>query len=189
MDATKLLTADHNRVRGLFGRFKKAQEGEDTETMTSLASEIFQELEIHTTIEEEIFYPWAKRLSEEITETVDEGMEEHHVAKTLMSELREVEAGSDQWVAKMTVLIESVEHHAEEEEKEMFPGVRGKTSEDDRNSMGQRLDARKRTLGAPGLSATIDLTTEELRQLASQQQIPGRSKMKKEELAATVKPG
>jgi len=106
-----------------------------------------------------------------------------------MSELRQIELGGDQWVAKMTVLIESVEHHAEEEEKEMFPGVRGRASEDDRNSMGERLDARKRNLGAPGLSATIDLTTEELRQLASQQQIPGRSKMKKEELAATVKPG
>ena len=60
----------------------------------------------------------------ELGETVDEGIQEHHVVKVLMAELGQVEAAADEWVAKMMVLIENVEHHAEEEEKEMFPSVR-----------------------------------------------------------------
>ena len=189
MDALALLTADHNRVRGLFTRFKDAHEGNDGAAMGTLATTIFTELEVHTTIEEEIFYPYCHDLSDEIGETVDEGVEEHHVVKVLMEEIGALEAGGDQWVAKLQVLIENVEHHAEEEEKEMFPKVRSNTSADDREQLGTRLDARKGELGAPVLADKIDLTTEELRELASRQEIPGRSKMSHDELAATVSPG
>ena len=143
---------------------------------------------MHTTIEEEIFYPWARRLSEAVNETVDEGLQEHHVAKMLMGELRDLESGTGAWTAKMIVLIENVEHHAREEENEMFPGVRTTSSEDDREPLASRMESRKREMGAPVLADKIDLRTEELRQLASAHQIPGRSKMKHDELAATVKP-
>ncbi|MDQ3979786.1 MAG: hemerythrin domain-containing protein, partial [Actinomycetota bacterium] len=60
MDALSLLTADHNRVRGLFARFQEAEESEDTAQMAQLAEKIFTELEVHATIEEEIFYPAVK---------------------------------------------------------------------------------------------------------------------------------
>jgi hemerythrin superfamily protein len=188
MDAIALLTADHNRVRGLFTRFKDAQEGEETEPMAALATEIMTELDVHATIEEELFYPWARGLSDEIAETVDEGVEEHHVVKVLMGEIQQLEPGDDQWKAKLTVLIENVEHHAEEEESEMFPKIRSNSSPDDRAALAERLEARKAELGAPVLADKIDLPTETLRELASSQQIPGRSKMDHEELAATVAP-
>ena len=87
MDALELLTADHNRVRGLFKRFKDAEEKDDTATMQEVVAKIVEELTIHTTIEEEIFYPAIKGETEEIKDTVDEGLEEHHVAKTLIEEL------------------------------------------------------------------------------------------------------
>ena len=188
MDSIDLLVADHNRVRGLFKRFKAAHEKDDTAMMTELAGTIFNELNVHTTIEEEIFYPWARGVSTDVGELVDEGMQEHHVAKTLMSECGVIEAGNDEWTAKVTVLIEAVEHHAEEEEKEMFPKLRSASSSDDRAALMSRMEARKRELGAPILEDKIDLTTTALRQLASKQEIPGRSKMDHDELAATVSP-
>jgi hemerythrin-like domain-containing protein len=188
MDALKLLTADHNRVRGLFTRFRSAEESGDTETMASLYPEIDHELEVHTDIEETVFYPWAHGLSEDIADVVDEGIEEHHVAKVLQGEIRDLSPGDDTWVAKMTVLIENVEHHAEEEEAEMFPPLRSRLSEDHLESVGQRLEARKAELGAPVLADKIDLTKEELLDLAREQEIPGRSSMSQEELAATVAP-
>ena len=43
-------------------------------------------------------------------------------------------------------------------------------------------------LGAPTMQDAIDLTKEELSRKATEQQIPGRSSMSKEELAATVDP-
>jgi len=188
MDAVALLVADHNRVRGLFSKFKDAKEADDAAAMGALATKIFTELEVHTTIEEEIFYPWCHDQSDEIGETVDEGVEEHHVVKVLMQEIGDLEPGDDQWVAKMQVVIENVEHHAEEEEKELFPKVRSNSSADDREQLGTRLDARKGELGAPVLADKIDLTDDQLRTLATEQAIPGRSKMSRDELAATVSP-
>ena len=186
MDALSLLTADHNRVRGLFTRFQAAHEAEDQTLMVELAGKIFTELDVHTTIEEEIFYPAVRDADEEIAETIEEGLQEHHVAKVLMEELGQVEGGSDEWVAKMQVLIENVEHHAEEEETEMFPALRQRMDTQALEDLAARLDARKHDLGAPTLADKIGLTDEELRELAKEQEIPGRSKMDKEELAATV---
>jgi hemerythrin superfamily protein len=186
MDALGLLTGDHNRVRGLFAKFKEAKEAENADEMATMAAKIFEDLEVHTTIEEEIFYPAIRQLDEELGETVDEGVQEHHVVKVLMEEMAALEAGSDDWVAKMTVLIENVEHHAEEEEQEMFPEVRSAADGDTLEQLASRLEARKAELGAPTMALAVDLTKEQLLDLAREQEIPGRSKMSQEELAATV---
>jgi hemerythrin superfamily protein len=188
MDALELLTADHNRVRGLFARFKKAEESDDTATATEVAAKIVEELTVHTTIEEEIFYPAITGCSEEIKDVVEEGWQEHLVAKKIIDELGQCETASDSWMAKVKVLIESVEHHAEEEEKEMFPKVRSAVTDEGRTDLGMQLTERKKSLGAPTMEEAIDLTKEELLAKAREQEIPGRSKMAKDELAATVDP-
>lgn len=108
--------------------------------------------------------------------------------KTLLEEIRDLEPGDAQWVAKVTVVIENVEHHAEEEEAELFPPVRGATDADAREQLGRDLEARKATLGAPVLADKRDLTTAQLHDMASEQKIPGRSSMDHDELAATVSP-
>ena len=186
MDCLDLLTADHNRVRGLFKRFKDAESSDDMETMKLVATKIVEELLIHMAIEEEIFYPAVKGESEEVKDTVLEGVEEHHVAKDLVEELSQLDPSAEEWPAKVKVLIEAVEHHADEEESEMFKEVRKETSEDERTRLGEQLAARKLELGAP--EPPIDLTKAELSELAKNQEIPGRSKMGKEELALTVDP-
>jgi iron-sulfur cluster repair protein YtfE (RIC family) len=186
MDCLDLLIADHNRFRGTFARFKEAHEADDVAAMASLATSLSQDLEIHTTIEEEIFYPAAHDLSEEIGETVDEGLQEHHVADVLVEEMKTLQPGGDEWVAKMTVLIESVEHHAEEEEQELFPSVRSATEASFRQELGERMDARRAGMGFPTVQEREQLSVEELRELAREQEIPGRSTMSKQDLAAAV---
>jgi hemerythrin superfamily protein len=186
MDALDLLIADHNRVKGLFARYQDAMEDDKTSEAEILAAAIHNELTVHTTIEEEIFYPESHDLSEELGESVDEGVEEHHVVKVLLDELEHVEAGSDEWIAKMTVVIESVEHHVEEEESEMFPAVRSHTDAETRESLGERLEARKAELGSPTFVEKRELSLSDLKEKAKDQQIPGRSSMDHDELAATV---
>ncbi len=73
MDALSLLTADHNRVRGLFARFQEAEEAKNTAQLAELGATILTELDVHTTIEEEIFYPEISAADDEIRETVTEG--------------------------------------------------------------------------------------------------------------------
>jgi hemerythrin superfamily protein len=143
MDAIELLTSDHDEVREMFEQFRAAKEAEDTEQMRSLQQQIFDELETHTRIEEDVFYPAVKALGvEDLTETVGEGIQEHHVVKVLMREIRDL---SDQEVfeAKMTVLMENVEHHAEEEESEMFPDLREHMSDQQLDELGSELEAAK----------------------------------------------
>ena len=88
----------------------------------------------------------------------------------------------------MPVLMENVEHHADEEEQEMFPELRSAMSDQQLVELGKRLDAAKGELGAPMLADREGLTLEQLRELATEQEIPGRSTMGREELAATVCP-
>jgi hemerythrin superfamily protein len=189
MDGLKLLVADHNRVRGLFSRFHAAEDAGKTDAMAGLVEEIDRELTVHTDIEEHVFYPWARELSEDIAATVDEGLEEHHVAKVLLDEIKDLPPGEDDWVAKVTVLIENVEHHAGEEEEELFPPVRGASDAETLRRLADRLEARKAELGAPTMADKEGLTTAQLHELATTQEIPGRSTMDHEELAATVSPG
>ena len=188
MDAIALLTADHNRVRGLFNRFNTAHEEEDTETMAELATEILTELEVHTTIEEQIFYPEISGASEDIREVVVEGVEEHNVVERLAAEVKALSPEDETWAAKMKVLIENVEHHAEEEETELFPEVRKALGAPALTEMAERLEALKARLGAPTAADKAHLSVDELKELARQQEIPGRSKMDREELLATVAP-
>jgi hemerythrin superfamily protein len=188
MDALTLLVADHNRVRGLFARFSAASQADDTATMATLMGKIHTELAVHTDIEEVVFYPWARQLSDDIAEVVDEGLQEHHVAKTLLAEISDLTPGDDDWVAKAKVLIENVEHHATEEEDELFPQIRSASDADALDELAAELEARKADLGAPTLADKADLSNDQLSELATEQEIPGRSSMDHDELAATVSP-
>jgi len=186
MDCLDLLIADHNRFRGTFKRFQEAQEAENVAEMSSLSNLLAQDLVIHTTIEEEIFYTATHDLSEEIGETIDEGLQEHHVADVLVEEMKPLQAGDPEWVAKMTVLIESVEHHIDEEEAELFPSVRSATDADFRENLGQKMDHRRSQMGFPTVDEREQLSLDKLKELATEQQIAGRSTASKEELAAAV---
>ena len=188
MDAVALLIADHDRVRGLFARYEDAHDSGDVDEAAKLVAKIVEELAVHMAIEEEVFYPAIHELKHEIGESVDEGLEEHHLAKVLIEELGSLEPTDESWVAKVTVLIESVEHHVDEEEEELFPRVRGASNVAWRKVLADKLEARKKELGAPVLADKIDMPMSELEALARAQKIPGRSSMDQEQLAATVSP-
>ena len=190
MDALLLLKADHDVVRELFDQFKQAKESEDTARMGELQSRIFSELEVHTAIEEEVFYPEAEEVGGEAEELVNEGVEEHHVVDVLMEEIRDLTPDDDAWVAKMTVLIENVEHHAEEEEEELFPQLRKAFGTERLERIGEKLTDAKRRRGGevhrPTAEGMGDLTRDELYEKAQQLDIDGRASMSKDELAEAI---
>jgi len=173
----------------VFARYQVAEEAGEREAMARLVREMDRELTVHTDIEESVFCLWARRLSDDIEATVEGGVEEHHVAKVLLGEIKDLPAGEADWVAKVKVLIENVEHHAGGEESELFPPVRGASDAETLRRLADDLEARKAELGAPTLADKVGLTNEQLHELATAQEIPGRSSMDHEELAATVNPG
>ena len=140
MDALELLKEDHHKVRELF---EQAEETEDQNEKTKIFSEIQTELETHARIEETVFYP-AMQKHEELKDIVLESIEEHRQIKTLLKEIDNLKPDSEKFEPKLMVLMENVEHHAEEEEEgKMFPKVRQVCSQEDLEELGQELEAAK----------------------------------------------
>jgi hemerythrin superfamily protein len=119
MNAIELLKEDHNKVDRLFQKVKADTEGEKHK---ELFEQIKQELEVHTHIEETIFYPRLKQ-EPELEDIVLEGIEEHHQAKIFLRELANLKDDSEKFEPKLKVLMEDITHHVQEEEGEMFPDV------------------------------------------------------------------
>jgi len=106
----------HREVEALF---KKIEQTEKANERKELMGQIKQKLELHTTIEEDIFYPAIRELyTDKAEEMVLEAYEEHHVVKLVLAELPNVDPEDERFEAKMTVLKELVEHHVEEEEQD-----------------------------------------------------------------------
>ena len=146
-NAIALLKEDHDRVKELFRRYKEAGEAAYAEKRR-LAERIFKELEIHSALEEELFYPSLRNVTdEEGAELISEGVEEHHVVDLLIHELKQMDPRDETYDAKLTVLCENVEHHIEEEEGEMFPDAQ-RHLRSELDTLGERMQQRKRELQA-----------------------------------------
>jgi len=139
MKATDLLKKQHKEVKALF---KKVENTENARERRRLMEEIATALDGHATIEEEMFYPAVRGLeTQKAEEMVMEAFEEHHVVKLVLAELPQVDPEDERFEAKMTVLSELVEHHADEEEKEMFKAAQ-KLGKDELESLGEQMEER-----------------------------------------------
>jgi hemerythrin superfamily protein len=138
--ATALLEKQHREVERLFG---EALGTEDARTRRSAMNHIIDALTMHTTIEEAIFYPAVRGIdTEEAKDMVLEAYEEHHVVKLILRELPKIDPKADNFEAKMTVLKELVEHHVDEEEKEMFPMAERKLGAERSRELAEAMQAR-----------------------------------------------
>jgi len=145
IDAIELLTQQHREVKEMFDRFENMTDRAKV-SKKKLADEICNALIMHTTIEEEIYYPATREASEETEDMVDEAVVEHASAKDLIAQIMEMDPGDDLYDAKVKVLGELIEHHVEEEEKEMFPKTRKLKL--DLKALGQEMQARQREIEA-----------------------------------------
>jgi len=142
LDPIKIIKGDHEQVKTLFSKFKDSEKSKRSE----IAEKIFAELDIHARIEEEIFYPAIESVNgEREKEMVKESLAEHKQVKDLMSELQALGTEHDDFEAKFKVLRENVEHHAEEEEKNMLPDAQKKLKSD-LGRLGQEMLDRKKEL-------------------------------------------
>ncbi len=138
-DAVALLVSQHERFRSLFSEFRDLS-SRPSQKKTDLVRTIITELVKHSEIEEQIFYPTVRREVPDVMDLIDEDLEEHHAAELLMWELDRLPSEADRYDAKVTVLIENVEHHMEEEEDELFPKVRDGLEESRRRDLGKAME-------------------------------------------------
>ncbi|MET7644331.1 hemerythrin domain-containing protein [Streptomyces sp. NPDC005426] len=149
MDGIVLLKEDHKTVEKLFKQYEQA--GDNAHALKrKIADRVISELTTHTWIEEKIFYPAVREAAPDTKDDVLESVEEHHVVLWMLSELKDLDPADERFDAKMSVLMENVRHHVEEEEKEWFPDVRKAMGRNRLTELGEQMEeAKKKAPGEP----------------------------------------
>jgi iron-sulfur cluster repair protein YtfE (RIC family) len=146
MNAFELLKKDHGQVSRIMEQLEAVAQGRSRKR-EELFNRLRDELRIHSAIEERIFYP-ALKDAQETRELVLEALEEHKIVEQLLDELDSLSMDDIQWPAKLAVLKENVEHHVEEEEKELFKAARKILDKSRIDELGRRLEEEKQQLAA-----------------------------------------
>jgi hemerythrin superfamily protein len=171
VNAVDMLKKDHQTVTDLFGRFERAKPDE----RQAIATQIFNELTLHSILEEEIFYPAVREHidfddvmeDEEVSgedesgdteEDSDEDLEpddsddiiavsyeEHQIVKDLIQELKAMDAQSTDYTGRFSELKEAVVDHVCEEEELIFPAARLKL---DVSALGEQMQKRRVALAS-----------------------------------------
>ncbi len=182
MDAIQLVKQDHRTVEQLFKQFERAEKAGRTAELRRVVEKVVKELSVHAAIEEQVLYPALRRGDASTEDEVLEALEEHHLVKLTLLELEKMSPEDERYCAKMTVLMESVRHHVEEEESELLPRLAKAFPPRDRKELGALLTQAKKAApthphpGAPdsppgnllagALSALLDKGRDALRDAA-----------------------
>ena len=144
MNALELLKEDHDKVDRLFQKVKATPDADHRDLFEQIAAE----LDVHTHIEETLFYPKLKEEGDdELKDIVLEGIEEHRQAKMFLKELASLTEDSEKFEPKLKVLMEDIEHHVQEEEGEMFPMIQEQFDEYALQMLGEEMDKEKKKFG------------------------------------------
>ena len=145
-DAIGMLKNDHKTVKELFDKF---EETSSSSAKSKIVDQALEELKVHATVEEELFYPALRQAIDDDEGIMDEADEEHHVAKILIAELETMTGDEEHWEAKFKVLAESVRHHIKEEEGKMFGEA--KDTDIDFVNLGEQMAQLKEKLLQDGV--------------------------------------
>lgn len=147
MDAIEMLERQHKEVEAMFKKYDGLGD-KATKTKQELFDQIADALAVHATIEEKHFYPAVKAKRTE--DILLESLEEHLGIKRVIADLLKIGASDETFDAKMKVLKEQVEHHVEEERKDMFPKVKKLIDKAELASIAEAMQSTMKKLEAKG---------------------------------------
>jgi len=145
MHALKLLKKDHSAVQSLFGKLERTGKGAH-EKKNEVFAQIRRELQLHARAEEEIFYPALKAFNGEGRNLVSEALKQHRDIDQLLHQISRLKPTDRNFEEKIETLIETFEHHVEEEEGEIFRFAEEKCSSEQLEDLGEQIERRKRFL-------------------------------------------
>ena len=147
MNAIELLKKDHETVKDLLGKLEETTE-RAVQTRKKLLAKIEQELKIHTELEEQIFYPAFRQAgSKDDAVMTVEAKEEHRAVEALvLPDIKETPPSSIEFSGRVKVLKELLEHHIEEEERDMFPQARKLLSKQQLEQLGESMEVLRKSL-------------------------------------------
>jgi hemerythrin superfamily protein len=158
LEATRLLEADHAEIGQLFEQYQQlVDDRADDDQRRALTEQICTLLVVHAAIEEEIFYPAARKASDE-HEVLDEAEVGNELARVLIAKILEMDPGDALYDARVKVLGEHIDHHVQREEGELF--AKCKSVGMDLQALGAELADRKQALLSGTTRAASDVFSE-----------------------------
>ncbi|MDX2052855.1 MAG: hemerythrin domain-containing protein [Polyangiaceae bacterium] len=147
MNAIDLLKEDHTLVRDLLEQLT-ATSSRAKKSRADLLVKIAREIRVHAQIEEDIFYPAFRKVAKDDA-MFFEALEEHRaVERLVLPDLEKTPVDSERFSGRAKVLKDLIEHHADEEEEEMFPKAKKLMAREDLEMLGKRMLALKSELKA-----------------------------------------
>lgn len=152
IDGIQLLKDDHRKVEALFDQFLEGEDGKKPQ----IAERIFHELEIHSTLEEELFYPALQdpgeigestsvEPAEEFTvmNMIINAYDEHRAVRDIIAQIRQKDASTQGFRQTMIELQQIVTDHVFEEEDELFAEAQLTM---DTERLGRQMQQRKQEI-------------------------------------------
>jgi hemerythrin superfamily protein len=134
MDAIEMIMQEHREVEAIFGQMRQRMD-------EKLVNRLMEALGAHTEAEERVLYPAVVDALEDGRRMVDEAVEEHRQVDQLLSQLAGLEPRDDQARQVAQQLEQAVQHHVQEEEREMLPRLRERARPDVLEIMKQALSS------------------------------------------------
>lgn len=146
MDPVQMLIDDHQKVRTLYRQYQQAT---DSQQKHGVARQILMELEAHSNIEEQVFYPAVEQQGNaQLKQVVHHSEEEHQKVDQMVAELKGMGSFSHEFDQKFTKLMQDVEHHVQEEESQMLPQARQILGADTQQLSQRMQQVKQQTLSS-----------------------------------------
>ena len=150
MNALELLKQDHERVTQLFEVMRGMN---DYASKERLFRQIKDELEVHTYLEETVFYPAVAELKS-LRRTILESYEQLRHVRTLLREIEYLEDGSEGFETKLAAMKEYVEHYIKHVETELFPRSESAMAPEYLERLGNDMEQKKRCVKGTAFDAS-----------------------------------
>ncbi|TYL45074.1 hemerythrin domain-containing protein [Nocardioides sp. BGMRC 2183] len=169
-DVVDLILQDHREMERLFERLRK--EPDSRPTLVPLLTTL---LTAHERAEEAEVYPAAREAGG--ADDVEHSQQEHLAADEIARRLQDADPGGEEFDTVLAELIDAVQHHLEEEEETVLPGIRERMDADQRVRLGATfLASRAEHLG----EQPDDITKQQLEQQAANVDEPVGTRSKEE---------
>ena len=148
MNIIELLKEDHREAMDLIEQLENMEDelGDDEEGLETLPSETFHQLNsaltLHTQVEEKIIYPEMRKF-DETRDLIEEAVKEHQQVDQLLDEMTALSPTDDEFQELLSELRDSIEHHVEEEESELFPKAEELCGQERLEQMGRQMQEMK----------------------------------------------
>lgn len=142
---TDMIRFDHSHVMVTFHQYTVDKR---PSVKKALAETICDALEIHATLEEEIFYP-AMRPRAHDRKVMDKSEPEHDEMRSVIAELRVTDPKSPRHDELVFELMRDVVHHVADEETVLLPEAEQTMSKDKLSELGVQMTKRRLELVTP----------------------------------------